>query len=303
MANATNSTPGDIQLAGDLGGNNDATAPELSTSGVTPGSYTSADITVNGKGIITAASNGDPAATIGDASSAAKGLCQFGTNITDDGSGVFSIATATNSVLGLAKSADTNHITITAGAIDVGPNVYTTDDFGDASAAATGIAQFGTNITDEGSGVFGVATATNSVLGLAKSADTDHITITAGAIDIGANIAKTDQENTFTAGQHTTVVTLTDAASISIDLSLGNVFEVTLGGNRTLSNPSNNAAGEYTIIVKQDPTGNRTLAYGSAYKFKNGATTTLSTGSNEIDILACVSDGTDMYCALAKDFE
>jgi hypothetical protein len=61
---------------------------------------------------------------------------------------------------------------------------------------------------------------------------------------------------------------LTDASSIVVNAALSNVFRVTLGGNRTLANPSNPADGQAIAFeVIQDATGSRTLAYGSAYSF------------------------------------
>jgi hypothetical protein len=67
------------------------------------------------------------------------------------------------------------------------------------------------------------------------------------------------------------IVVLTDGATITPDFSTANYFSVTLGGNRTLANPSNQTAGQSgTIVITQDGTGGRTLAYGSNYKFPGG---------------------------------
>lgn len=117
-----------------------------------------------------------------------------------------------------------------------------------------------------------------------------------------AATAKTDVAQSFTKRQGSAQVTLTDAATIAVDASLGNLFTVTLGDNRTLGNPSNLVAGFYTFIVKQDATGGRTLAFASAYKFPAGVAPTLSTGANDVDILYGVSDGTSVYIGFQQDF-
>ena len=80
--------------------------------------------------------------------------------------------------------------------------------------------------------------------------------------------------------------TLTDASGIAVDLSNGNNFVVTLGGNRTLSNPSNIVVGQTgQIYVIQDGSGSRTLAYGSYWKFSGGTAPTLTTTGNAVDLL------------------
>jgi len=94
-----------------------------------------------------------------------------------------------------------------------------------------------------------------------------------------------------------TAATLTDAASIAWNLATGGFATVTLAGTRALANPTNMVAGgRYTLIVKQDGTGSRSLTYGTAYKFAGGTAPTLSTAASAIDILTFVSDGTSMYC-------
>lgn len=96
---------------------------------------------------------------------------------------------------------------------------------------------------------------------------------------------------------------LIDAASISWNLDTNQAAIVTLGGNRTLANPTNMKAGaSYTLIVVQDGTGNRTLAYGANYKWPSGTAPVLSTAAGAIDILTFISDGTNMYGAIAKAF-
>lgn len=99
--------------------------------------------------------------------------------------------------------------------------------------------------------------------------------------------AKTDVAQTYTAAQRGSYVTLTDAATIAVDLSLGNNFQVTLGGNRTLGAPTNVVAGQSGVIrVVQDGTGSRTLAYNSVYKFAGGTAPTLTTTASAVDLLA-----------------
>lgn len=84
-----------------------------------------------------------------------------------------------------------------------------------------------------------------------------------------------------------TVNALTYGATITPDFSVGNNFSVTLTGNATLANPTNLAAGQSgNIVITQDSTGSRTLAYGSNWKFPSGTAPTLTTTANAVDVLA-----------------
>ncbi|MER8793973.1 hypothetical protein NKH75_07160 [Mesorhizobium sp. M0984] len=76
-------------------------------------------------------------------------------------------------------------------------------------------------------------------------------------------------------------VTLTDAATIAWDMSLGIDFVVTLAGSRTLSNPTNTVVGRRgRIRVVQDGTGTRTLTKSSNHKTPGGAALTINTAAN-----------------------
>lgn len=69
-------------------------------------------------------------------------------------------------------------------------------------------------------------------------------------------------------------VTLTDAATIAVDLGAMINGVVTLGGARTLGNPTNAKPGQTgRIRVVQDGAGGRTLAFASNWKREGGAPT------------------------------
>lgn len=86
-----------------------------------------------------------------------------------------------------------------------------------------------------------------------------------------------------TAGQS---VALTDAATIALNMAAGINFSVILGGNRTLGAPTGIQVGRSgCIVVAQDGTGNRTLAYNTIWKFSQGIPPILSTAPGSNDLL------------------
>lgn len=115
--------------------------------------------------------------------------------------------------------------------------------------------------------------------------------------------AKLAGGNQFTGTQSVAFQTLTDGATISTDASLSNNFVVTLGGNRTLANPTNlRDGGIYNWYIKQDGTGGRTLAFGSKFKFSGSST--VSTAASARDLLVGMYHAGDdiLLCALSKGF-
>lgn len=127
--------------------------------------------------------------------------------------------------------------------------------------------------------------------------------ITTAGAPVLAQPAFADISGTIAPSQFPSNVGLTDGASIAWNLDTAPMASVTLGGNRTLANPTNmRDGGCYTLRVSQDGTGSRSLAFGSAYKWPGGSVPTLSTTANAIDILTFVSDGTNMYGTILKAF-
>ena len=81
--------------------------------------------------------------------------------------------------------------------------------------------------------------------------------------------------------------TLTDGATITPDFTQSNNFSVTLGGNRTMANPTGLTVGQSGVIfITQDATGSRTLAWGTSWDWANAGVPVLTTAANAIDVVA-----------------
>ena len=122
--------------------------------------------------------------------------------------------------------------------------------------------------------------------------------------DASFTLAGTDAAQTFSAAQRGAIAALTDGATITPDFAVANNFSVTLGGNRTLANPSNLTAGQTgSIFITQDGTGSRTLAYGSQYDFIGGTAPTLSTAANAVDRIDYVVRTTgSIHCVFTANY-
>jgi len=102
--------------------------------------------------------------------------------------------------------------------------------------------------------------------------------------NVGIGTTSPAKQFEITKASRALIGTLTDGATITPDFDANQNFTVTLGGNRTLANPTNVDAGQTgSIFVVQDATGGRTLSFGSYWKFAGGTAPTLSTGTNAVD--------------------
>jgi hypothetical protein len=82
-------------------------------------------------------------------------------------------------------------------------------------------------------------------------------------------------------------VTLSDAATIAVNMATFFNATVTLGGNRTLGQPSNTKVGQSGVIrvVQPGSGGPYTLAYHADWEFAGGTAPVLSTAANAQDLL------------------
>jgi len=151
------------------------------------------------------------------------------------------------------------------------------------------------SLTDlAGVNVAGVVTATSfsgSASGLTGISDTNYWAATDAGINTTAKvgIGTTNPSATLQVAGNAVgeIVTLTDGATITPDFSTSNNFVVTLGGNRTLANPTNVVAGQSGFIaIVQDGSGSRTLGYGTHFDFPAGTAPTLTTTGGAVDVLA-----------------
>lgn len=140
------------------------------------------------------------------------------------------------------------------------------------------------NTTGFTSGRYPMATVVTGVSTITTVTDKRGVIAVSAGVQLGAI-------NVYTKNQSVSPVALTDGVNIAVDASLSNNFKVTLGGNRTLDNPTNLTDGMVlNFVIKQDATGSRTLAYGTKYDFGSAGTPVLSTGANKIDFISAYYD-------------
>lgn len=146
--------------------------------------------------------------------------------------------------------------------------------------------------------------ATSTIKGRVTAATGDPEDLTATQVRTLIDSPQLSAAQNFTAAQGVTPVALTDAVNIATNAALGNIFTVTLGGNRTLDNPTNVVAGRtYAWVLTQDATGSRTLAYGTAFDFPGGTAPVLTTTASAIDLITGIAISTTrILCVVNKAF-
>jgi hypothetical protein len=97
-------------------------------------------------------------------------------------------------------------------------------------------------------------------------------------------------------------ITLTCAASITVDCSMGNVFELTLINDVTSLTFVNVGIGSYVFVVKQDTVGSHTVTFPAGVLFAGGEALTITADASAIDVIGMFHDGTNYYVYPTQNF-
>jgi hypothetical protein len=198
----------------------------------------------------------------------------------------------------------------------------------DLASGVTGtlpVANGGTGITSFGSGVatfLGTPSSANLATALTDETGTGVAVfnvspalttpkITTGIQNASAATVISMDSSTFFAGAFSDEVTAlgNTGTAVTIDCDDGNVFTATLTGNCTFTlasaNSTANRATSFTLVLTNDGTAGRTVAFAGGTFYYPGGSVSRSTGANETDIWFFFSPdgGTSWYVTLpAKNF-
>jgi hypothetical protein len=149
--------------------------------------------------------------------------------------------------------------------------------------------------TVNASSISGIVAVANGGTGVTSSTGTGSVVLSNSPTFSGP----------ITAKQYvvTSPTTISAAATTTIDLSTGNLFEVALGANistLTLTNPSK---GTYLIKLKQDNTGSRTVVFPTtSWLWAGGTIPTITTTANKTDFITIIFDGSTYYATAVQNF-
>jgi len=105
-------------------------------------------------------------------------------------------------------------------------------------------------------------------------------------------------------------VELADTPTIAVDWSKGDNQTVTLHGNRAFTFANGQKGGKYTLIIKQDDTGSRTVTWPSSVRWPGGPPQKrgqqvgiLTTTANKTDYITFFHNGVNYdVLALAQNY-
>ena len=264
-------------------GSQSITIAQGSGATVTIATGTKAMIVTDGAGSGAAVFNASPTAGTVSLTTGVTGtlpVANGGTGITSFGTGV---ATALGGNINTSGGYVTQSGTLAASAIVLGGGsaaavTSTTTGTGVVTAVGTAINTTGGLVTQSGT------LAANNVLlggGSAAAVTSSNLLATSAAVTSGTYIKAIGYADTVVALGNT-------GTAINLDVVSGGVFTATLNGNATITlrYPVATGASSFTLILTNDATPGRTVAYsGGSFKFPGGAASlSRTTTANSIDV-------------------
>lgn len=86
-------------------------------------------------------------------------------------------------------------------------------------------------------------------------------------------------------------VELADAPTIAVDWAKGTTQSATLGGNRTFTFLNGKKGEKYTLILRQDATGSRTVTWPASVRWPGTYPLTLTSTANKTDYICFFYNG------------
>lgn len=236
---------------------------------------------------------------------ATGGDTNIGLDVSTKGTGSF-IVWAGNKARELLKLANVasavNEVQISPSATTVNPIIEVT---GDDTNIGLDISTKGTGGWTAWAGsktrelliLLNVASAVNEVsISPAVTGGNPQIAATGGDTNVALVLIGKGAKGVVITDLAPTVSALTDGANIATNAALGNIFTVTLAGNRTMDAPTNpTLAQSVEYWIKQDATGSRLITWSSAaggFSFGTETAIVLTTTAAKVDRVSFRYDST-----------
>lgn len=180
----------------------------------------------------------------------------------------------------------------------------TTWNTGDTLTAAALEAEFNNIVNDYNGGITNANISASAAIAASKLdstllTTTNTQTVTNKTFTSPVINTPTASNGTYTKPKlvqpYTDIVTATDVATVTFDLSTGHIQQVTLGGNRTLALSNEQVGQAFALRIVQDATGSRTVTWFSTIRWAGGTAPTLTTTASKADWFGFIVTGIGTY--------
>ena len=135
----------------------------------------------------------------------------------------------------------------------------------------------------------GTETLTNKTIAYSSNTLTDVVGVTATQ-----TLTNKTLTNPTVTNYVETPFSANSSTAITLALTNGTVQIITLTGNATITMPTAVSGKSFTILLKQDGTGSRTVTWSSV-QWPSGTAPTITSTASKMDKYVFISDGTYWY--------